>query len=66
MNNREKARRLQEEAETNEGEQVEALQEQVNKLLVAYESLVESIASLEEENLELKRAMENQGRSLSS
>ena len=47
-------------------EQVNQLQEKVAELQGVSESLIENVASLEEENLELKRAMEAQSTSFSS
>ncbi|WP_305862503.1 hypothetical protein [Helicobacter cholecystus] len=68
MSNRENARKLREEvySQANEKEQIKQLQESVEQLQGVCESLIENIASLEEENLELKRAMEAQSTSLSS
>lgn len=79
MSNREKARKLREEVHSScncmhkGNEQIKQLEEQVNQLQEKVaelqgvsESLIENVASLEEENLELKRAMEAQSTSFSS
>lgn len=77
MSNREKARKLREEIHSSCGdkqneqiiqlkEQINQLQEKVLELQGVSESLIEGVASLEEENLELKRAMEAQSTSFSS
>lgn len=79
MSNRESAKRLREEntssrvdgCDTQEGieelkEQVSGLQEKVAEISAVCESLIENVGSLEEENLELRRAMEAQGSSLTS
>lgn len=75
MSNREKAQKLAQEAHSPCGEtgsmerlaqQVAELEEKMAEISAVCESLIENVGSLEEENLELRRAMEAQGSSLTS